>query len=245
MSASIRCMSRSRCAGGALHDGRHPHRHRRRHAVARPLRRRRMRLRVDQRRQSPWLQLAGRDSWCSARAPDAARRPFAKSQSAAAPPRSAQAAKPRTAASASCSCARAARDRWRAAQGDERHHGERRRHLSQRIAAGDLPISSPSCGALRQGAAAGPQQCVQHRLFQVLELGAMLQVAEAVAHSALSAASRAARTSGSIIPDADDVNFSSTASPPTAPMRRRRLSLRRGRSPARSRASGFMGGAAA
>ena len=56
------------------------------------------------------------------------------------------------------------RYRLRPAQGDERHHGERRRHLPQRgHAAPDLRRPRRPSRALPQDPVAGPQQRLQHR----------------------------------------------------------------------------------
>ena len=127
-------------------------------------------------------------SWSSAPAPDAARRrsPRPIRPARPAPPR--KAPRPRRRASARCSCARAAArpsSGLRKAMNDTMESGAGI-YRSRGLAAGDLPACSPSCArATTQVQLQDRSNVFNTDLIQVLELGSMLEVAEAMAHSAL------------------------------------------------------------
>ena len=135
-------------SGRALHHGRDPHRYRYRNAAARAVCRRGMCLRVDQRRQPPGVQLAGRDPGVR-RARRTQRRGLCQSQSARrAQGRPVQAPRPRRLGSARCSCARAATRRRR---GCEKQCTTPWKAEPASIAPGNrstrLAASSPNCAA--------------------------------------------------------------------------------------------------
>ena len=157
--------------------------------LRRTVRRRRMRLRVDQRRQPARLQLAGRDPGVRRAAPAAAAAAFALEAAPAGAYRAAShgaearaGAHPRR-----CSRARAAAKRvagLRKAMNDTMESGAGI-YRSRALAAG-------TCRKLAELRARYATVQLQDRsnvfntdLLQVLELGSMLEVAEALAHSAL------------------------------------------------------------
>ena len=173
--------------GRALHDGRHPHRHRHGDAARRTVRRGRMRLRVDQRREPARLQLAGRDPGLRRpRRPGRGgvrhgrRRPARSTPPPTAP-------RPRRRASARCSCARTAPRACpglRKAMNDTMETGAGIYRTERSL--------QETCRMLAELRARYQRVAAQDRsnvfntdLIQVLELGSMLQVAEAMAHSAL------------------------------------------------------------
>ena len=101
------------------------------------------------------------------------------------------------------------RFRLRPAQGDERHHGKRRRHLPQRgHAAQTCTHACRSARALSQVVALQDRSNVFNTdLIQALELGCMLDVAAAMAHSALMRKELRGSHQRLEFPERDDANY--------------------------------------